>query len=202
MVHGFVVLVPPPITLWQLRPGWLLLYCGHASSGANRICGFPEIIDVPCGQRGGVGVEGGMSGPVDVDALASTRIGWILVFGLGWPSAEATGDCPGEPGRNGRRNTGTLHLKSPLSAAHWSPLRAHGNPLRPSRVAGGGPLGRPGSGRDILFLALLTCAPALVLAAVKITTSPIHEYTTLRTDTAVCTVPMWCSAFLADSISS
>jgi hypothetical protein len=34
MVHGVVVLVPPPITLWQLLAGWLLL-CTRL--GANKI---------------------------------------------------------------------------------------------------------------------------------------------------------------------
>jgi hypothetical protein len=34
MVHGVVVLVPPPITLWQLLAGWLLL-CTRL--GTNKI---------------------------------------------------------------------------------------------------------------------------------------------------------------------
>jgi hypothetical protein len=59
MVHGVVVLlVPPPITLSLSgrSPVGLAAAAVHTpqASGANRICGFPKIIDVPCGQLGGV----------------------------------------------------------------------------------------------------------------------------------------------------
>ena len=64
MVHGVVVLlVPPPITrsLCGRSPVGLAAATVHTpqASGANRICGFPEIIDVPCGQLGGVHGGGG-----------------------------------------------------------------------------------------------------------------------------------------------
>jgi hypothetical protein len=64
MVHGVVVLlVPPPITLSLSgrSPVGLAAAAVHTpqASGANRICGFPEIIDVPCGQLGGVSTGGG-----------------------------------------------------------------------------------------------------------------------------------------------
>jgi hypothetical protein len=64
MVHGVVVLlVPPPITLSLCgrSPVGLAAATVHTpqASGANRICGFPEIIDVPCGQLGGVSTGGG-----------------------------------------------------------------------------------------------------------------------------------------------
>jgi hypothetical protein len=101
MVHGVVVVDrPPPITplVWRwgssCRGGLLLCTRLWRSEQDLRI---PEIIDVPCGPPAGGGVHCGcdgrdVSGPVDVDALASTRIGWI---GLDWLAAEATGDSPG-----------------------------------------------------------------------------------------------------------
>jgi hypothetical protein len=71
----------------------------------------------------GVGLVGGMLGPVEVDVLASTRIGWIGLVWLDWPSAEATGDSPG--GKKQRPSTSGSHTPGTL-------LQAAGPPRAPS----------------------------------------------------------------------
>ena len=82
MVHGVGVLVPPPITHSAAAPGGRAATV-HAPRSEQDLR-IPEIIDVACGHLGGGGGVGGLSGPVDVDALARPRIGCLAVCRSNW----------------------------------------------------------------------------------------------------------------------
>jgi hypothetical protein len=120
MVHGVVVLlVPPPITLSLSgrSPVGLAAAAVHTpqASGANRICGFPKIIDVPCGQLGGVhGWRVGRRG-------RSTLMRW-QARGLAGLGCRGNGGQPARAWEQpGRRNK----LEPPLQSQGTAPLHQH-----------------------------------------------------------------------------